>query len=176
MKLLPLTLVFALICMSVACTKEDEDKPEGPSEYEIKAKEFEAFISNKYFKLTEFYADKPIDYIQDDSVVKAETNLWPYVRDYIKDDRNYFNSAAGTLEIEQNEIKIPTNDSAILKRNYGVGFNRNTAYIDFVDYNYVSTRYRLYEFKENYFIIHLEFRNRTTNETATIFSKFEQMQ
>ena len=175
MKLSNYVLVFVSISiLSMSCSKDDDGKePEAPSQYETQSKNFTAFIENKSFQLVSFYADKPIDYIQDDAVVKAETELWPYVKDYIKDDKNFFNSTTGIVEIDQSVVRYPTNDSATLKRNYKVGFTKNFAYIDFVDYNYIPTRYKLLEFKDDYFVIYLDFKDRVTNATATIYSRFQ---
>ena len=174
MKLCGYSLVFAsAFLLLTACSKEDEDQPDGPSEHEVRAQQFTSFIQDKSFQLVSFYSDKPIDYVQEDSVVKSETNLWPHVKEYIKDDKNFFNSATGVVQIEQNTLKILGNDSATLTRNYKVGFNRNSSFIDFVDYNYIPTRYKLSEFKDDYFIIYLDFKDQVTSQTATIYSKFQ---
>lgn len=166
-------MVPLLFIIGVSCTKNDgEDKKPSPSEFEVKAKQFNDFISQKAFQIDSFYSDKAIDFDQEDLVVKSEQNLWPYVKEYIKDDRNYFDSTTGILQIQQRNMKIPVNDSALIKRNYKVGFTNNSTYIDFVDYNYVATRYKLHNINGNYFTIYLDFRDKITQEKAVIYTRF----
>ena len=70
-----------------------------------KAAQLQSSIANQNYRLTAFYSDRPIDYITTDAVVKSETDLWEYVRIYLKDDVNNFGGDASVI-INQNANKI----------------------------------------------------------------------
>jgi hypothetical protein len=132
-----------------------------------KSTEFRQFITAnaKKFKLVEYYSDIPIDYDPKDSIKEKETALWRYVQDHVTDDHDTF-LADGTVLIEQNEKKIPLNDSTILTRQFKTGVEGIDAYFDFVDYYYKPLRYYIDEISSNYFLIHVK------RENAKVFSKF----
>lgn len=132
-----------------------------------KENQFRSFIQNHRFKTTAFYSDKPIDYIENDSVIKQETELWPYVKEYIKDDKYLISSQTGVV-IEQNAMKMPGNDSVTLTRPYSLSSDAQRVYFDFIDYDYNARRYTVQEFKDNYIIIYIDWTN-----GAKVFTKFE---
>ena len=158
LKSLMLAMVSAFLFTS--CDKKGEEN-------EKKANEFKTFTAAKKFKIVSFYADKPVDYEQDDTEVKAETDLWPYVKDYIRDDVNRVTDN-GQVHIDQMAIKFPGHDEATLIKPFKVLSDHTGAYLEFVDYFYDPLRYKLLEFKENYFIIYIDF-----NGGAKVFSKYE---
>ena len=156
---LALFCLFAALISCSACKKVNEED-------EKKASEFRAFTSAKKFKITHFYSDKPVDYEENDNEVKQETDLWVYVKDYIRDDINIVDN--NQVQIQQNAIKLPGSDAVTLTRPFNVGADRSGAYLEFVDYFYEPLRYKLFEFKDNYFIIYVDFKG-----GAKLFSKYE---
>lgn len=172
MKLIAI-LAFGVLVLTAGCSKDEEVVvPTEPDINEIKAKEFEALITGKGFRPTSFYSDKPIDYIEEDSVIRAETELTKYIKTYLTDDKNVY-IAPSSIRIEQNEIKIPGNDSASLIRNFRITHNNAGVYLDFVDYNYLPLRYRLQEFNNNYFIVYVNWQDKKRENSATLFSRFD---
>ncbi|HUR11912.1 MAG TPA: hypothetical protein VM012_11110 [Flavitalea sp.] len=144
----------------VSCNKPSKED-------EKKANEFKAFTAAKKFKIVSFYADKPVDYDESDNVVKAETDLWAYVKEYIRDDINRV-SDNGVVNIDQMTIKYPGNDEVTLIRPFQVGSDRDGAFLKFVDYFYEPLRYKLLDYKDNYFTIYIDYKN-----GAKLFSKYE---
>lgn len=159
-----ITLRFTIFCLFAALITTSCNKTS--KEEEKKASEFRAFTSAKKFKIVEFYADKPVDYEENDNEVKAETELWVYVKDYIRDDINIVDN--NQVQIHQNDVKMPGSDAVTLTRPFNVGSDRSGAYLEFVDYFYEPLRYKLFEFKDNYFIIYVDFKG-----GAKLFSKYE---
>ena len=155
----------ALALMSLialySCSKDEiseEDKQ--------KATAFKAAVVSKRFYPLSFYSDKPIDYITTDAEVRSETDLWEYVKPYIKDDTNYVITET-EVKIYQNDLKKFRLDTAVLDRKFGVVAAKGGVFIDFVDYDYVPMRYRLHEFTNNHFVMYIDFKG------ARLFSKFQ---
>lgn len=164
---------FIILVLSAGCSKDEKVVvPVEPDINEVKAKEFEALITGKGFRPTAFYSDKPIDYIEEDSVIRSETELTKYIKTYLTDDKNVY-VAPSSIRIEQNELKIPGNDSANLIRNFKITHNSAGVYLDFVDYNYLPLRYRLQEFTNNYFIVYVNWQDKKRENSATLFSRFD---
>ena len=159
-----ITLRFALFCLFAGLVSTSCNKPS--KEDEKKATEFRAFTSAKKFKIVSFYADKPVDYDESDTEIKQETELWAYVKEYIRDDINIVDN--NQVQIQQNAIKFPGSDAVTLTRPFNVGSDRSGAYLEFVDYFYEPLRYKLFEFKDNYFVIYVDFKG-----GAKLFSKYE---
>jgi hypothetical protein len=122
------------------------------------------------FQLRAFYSDIPIDFVENDDVVKGETDLWGYVNDYIKDDIDELDEESGQVIIYQNDIKIPGSDEAILYRPYKVGTDSEGRYMKFLGPEYEVLHYRLLEITDDYFIIYLKWKH-----GSTIYSRFERV-
>lgn len=158
---------FIAIATLTACEKEEVVNP--IKENEKKAEQFKASVSKEGgFVVTKFYADKPIDYVTTDDIVNLETDLNKYIFPHLLDDRNVL-KPNGTLEIHQNEIKKPLNDSAVLYRTWNIFSNRNGVFFEFVDEHYSQRRYKLDEFNDAYFILYLDW----PVDGAKIFSRFD---
>ena len=127
------------------------------------------FISGNY-QLKSFYSDIPIDYIETDTIVKHETDLWSYVSDYLKDDVNDFIENTTDVQIHQNAIKMEGMNDAILHMKYVIGKDDKGAYMKFLDNEYKPLKYRLSKIAKNYFIIYLPWKN-----GSTIYSRFERV-
>jgi hypothetical protein len=154
-----LMLAFVAAFLFTSCNKKGKEN-------EKRANEFKSFTTAKKFKIVSFYADKPVDYEDDDMEVKQETELWPYVKEYIRDDENRVTDN-GEVHIDQMAIKYAGHDESTLIRPFKVLSDRTGTYLEFVDYFYQPLRYKLLEFKENYFIIYIDFRG-----GAKIYSKY----
>lgn len=155
---------FVMILALQACKKNKDEEAN-----KAKADLFRSYLDGKQFRAASFVSDKPIDYIQTDSVVKAETDLWLYVKEHIVDDTNIF-SDPSLLTIQQNTLKAPMNDTAILTRNYAVTYDKNSVMLEFVDYDYKQLKYRLKDFNDDNFTLYVNFKNE-----ATLYSRFDRI-
>lgn len=164
-----ISLAAGFISIALLSSCEKETAPENPSkENEKKAVQFKEKVTKKGFVVTEFYADKPIDYVTTDNEITLETDLNKYIFPHLKDDINILRND-GVLEIHQNAVKKPGNDSTVLYRNWNIFSNRAGVYFEFVDENYNPRRYKMSEFNDQYFILYLDW----PVDNAKIFSKFE---
>ncbi len=151
-----------LLLVINSCSKDN-----GEAVQKKRAEEFKNLVTDKKFKLIDFYSDKPIDYIENDQIIKAETDLRPYIKIYLNDDENLF-SSDGSLKIYQNNIKYAGNDTSVLSRNFSVRWNATEASMNFVDYFYFPQWYKLSEFSADYFTIYLDWHI----GGAKIYSRF----
>jgi hypothetical protein len=122
------------------------------------------------YQLRAFYSDIPIDFIEYDNEVRSETDLWVYVKDYLKDDINEFHMDSTLVLIHQNDVKIPGNDEAVLTKSYIIGNDSEGMYMQFLGPEYEPLRYRLLEMNENYFIVYVKWR-----QGSTVYSRFERV-
>jgi hypothetical protein len=160
---------FALALLSVSlfltsCKKMQENSLESPQ----RAAEFKSFIQNNRFQVKAFYADQPIDYIDDDAEVRSETDLFRYASPWIKDDYNVFDESTQQVTITQNEVKIPEIPEDVFTRTYTIGYDNNGVYFDFLNYEYEPLRYRLLEFNDNYFVVYVNWKN-----GVRLYTRFE---
>ena len=163
-------LAVALIATGVlfSCKKgEDDISPENKQ----KAEDFKANISAKQFRLVNYWSDKAIDYDEEDSEVKQETDLWPYVSNWIKDDLNVFDLNTSKVTITQNEHKYANIADEIFTRDFSVGADKDGAYLNFVNYQYEPLQYRVVEFNANEFTVYVDWHS-----GAKVFSKFQVVQ
>src|SRR6478672_7534086 len=163
MRKLYLVLIPTALWMSSGCKKSLSSEENAAKK---QADAFKSAITTHKYQAVSFYSDKPIDYITDDNVVKSETDLWVYVKEYIKDDWDLFNDN-GTVTIYQNAAKFPGNDAATLSEDYNISTSGTDVTLKFVDYNYVPTTYRLQEFTDAYFIVYVN-----GPSGSKLFSKF----
>ncbi|HEY0679483.1 MAG TPA: hypothetical protein VGD17_14465 [Chitinophagaceae bacterium] len=152
MRKLHLMLVIGVTCIATSCSKSigEED-----SAAKKRSDDFQASVQAHKYKLVAFYSDKAIDYITNDSEVRAETDLWPYVKTHIIDDENYF-GANGKLTIYQKTDKIAGNSSEQIDTDYSIGVKGTDVVVKFVDYLYNSLEYKLHEFDDAYFTFYID--------------------
>jgi hypothetical protein len=165
-----LLLVVAAIYLS-SCTKElslEGQVPEFPTKPDTVPVN-DPFAHGKKYQLKAFYSDIPIDFDETDNEVKHETDLWPYVQEYIKDDYNIL-LGNDSLVVFQNDIKMPGLSDEILYRNYSFSNSNNIQYMNFLTPAYGAAKYRLYEMNDDYFIIGLKWK-----DGARVFSRFERV-
>jgi len=162
-----LQFVLLALCFStfISCTKNGDNKALNDK----KATEFKAAIDLKHFRLVDFYSDKPIDYVTTDLEVKSETDLRSYIKPYLLDDDNYFGSEGGVI-ITQNQQKKPGLSDPVLSRNYNVSADENSAYLDFLDYDYYPVKYKIGEYSTAGFTIYLDWPG-----GVKIYSRFERV-
>lgn len=161
-------LIFSVITfmsvMLVSCSKNSGTTEE---QQQKKAEEFLNFIGNGQFRLTDFYSDKPIDYVTTDNVVKQETDLRSYIKPYLLDDDNFF-ADKGILTIAQNAQKIPGNNAAVINGSYLVSYDASHVYFDFVDHTYSPARYKVENFAAGKFTLYIDWPT-----GAKLYSRFE---
>ncbi len=138
MKIQVYFLVFILAAGMFSCKK---DEGGASAEDKAKAEAFKTYVASKQFRISEYYADKPIDYIEDDEEVRAETDLMHYVSIWIKDDSNIFDFNTGKVTIIQNTHKVPGNDADQITRDISVGADKGGAYLNFLSYLYEPLKY-----------------------------------
>lgn len=159
-------LTVALLATGIlsSCKKGDDASPEDKQ----KAEEFKSFVAAKQFTLVDYYADKAIDYVEDDAEVKQETDLWPYVSNWIKDDHNVFDVSSGKVTITQNANKFSTISEDVFTRDFSIGADKSGPYLDFVNYQYNPLKYRLVNFTAEGFTVYVDWHS-----GAKVFSEFK---
>lgn len=159
-------LTVALLASGIfsSCKKGDDVSAEDKK----KAEDFKAFVVEKKFQVKEYYSDKPIDYVEDDTEVKSETDLFAYVSPWIKDDWNVFDVNTNKVSVTQNDRKIEGNTEAVIVRDFLIGADADGAYFNFLNYQYNPLKYRLVEFTADYFIVYADWHS-----GAKVFTKFQ---
>lgn len=160
-------LVIALVAISSfsSCKKEkgDEINPE----YLQKAEEFKTFVQAKQFQIADYYSDKPIDYVEDDTETRSETDLWRYVSPWLKDDYNVFDNSSNKVSITQNAVKMPGETSEVLVKDFNIGADKDGPYFNFLSHEYQPLKYRLVEFSGDQFIVYVNWHS-----DAKVFTRF----
>jgi len=151
-----------MISLVSSCNKEETS-----AEDIAKANEFKASLLGKKFQGKEYYADKPIDYVTDDDIVKSETDLWKYVSGWIRDDYNVFDFNTNKVTVFQNDVKIDGNADSEIIRPISIGADKKGVYFDFLNYQYNALRYRLVEFDGTSFTIYTDYTG-----GSKLFTKF----
>lgn len=143
----PFLVIIALFLFTVyACSKSETSDGIKPED-KTKAAAMITFLEKNPFQLKKYYSETPIDYIDTDQVVKAETDLWQYVSRWLPDDQYVFNTN-GTVAIMQNAILFPTDSSPTLSRQYSVKADKKGVAFDFVGHEYQDLKYRLIMFND----------------------------
>ncbi len=169
MKPLNYSAIAIILLSLVSCSKEYSLESGKPIDINaIKVDQFNSLIVEKKVQLKAFYSDTPIDYNETDNVVKEETDLWPYVSSWLKDDFTSFGSNGSSVTVEQNTVKMPGLNDDILHRSYTITKEDDGVYITFLDYQYQPLKYELYKVGVDYFILSIKWNN-----GATLFSRFE---
>jgi hypothetical protein len=140
----PLIIIIAIAIF--ACNKKETADPIKPED-KAKAAALTEFLKKEQFRLKKYYSEVPIDYIDTDQVVKAETDLWPYVSLWIKDDAYIFKNN-GEVTIQQNNDRIQSDTSPVLTRNYAVQADKDGVAFKFVGHEYQDLNYRLISFTD----------------------------
>ncbi len=141
--------IIVLLVAVFSCNKDDDNNSDGvrPEDKE-RAASFTNALQTGDFRLSDYYSESPIDYIDTDQVVKAETDLWKYVSSWLHDDSYTFGSD-GTLTIKQNAVKIPSNSAETITKTYAVKADKDGVGFDFVGHEYQDLKYRLLSFTDS---------------------------
>jgi hypothetical protein len=142
---------------------------------EVKQEGFKNFIVGNKFLPVEFYADKPIDYIETNTAVLAETDLSKYIIGYIKDDAIPF-AQNHSLPVTQNALKMPGNDSLVLDRTWNISISKekDELYVTYLDYFYAPLKYTVVEFQDDYFLAYVDWTSKVDpTKTARLYTKFK---
>jgi hypothetical protein len=166
MRKLHLILFMGIACL-VACSKSISEEDSAANQ---RAKDFQASVLSHKYKIVAFYADKPIDYITNDTEVKSETDLWAYVKAHIMDDENLF-GANNSLTIYQKSNKMVGNESETVNANYEIFAKGPEVAVNFIDYSYKSLEYKLHEFDNAYFTVYVDGPN-----GSKLFTKFARVE
>lgn len=147
----PIVIAVAFTIVT-ACNKKNEPVDPISSEDKAKAVALTEFLKNDKLKLTKYYSETPIDYIDTDQVVMQETELWGYVSNWLKDD-NYTFDASGNIFVDQNVNRIETDTAAVLTRNYSVVADPLGVAFNFVGHEYQDLAYRLISFSDTNLVV-----------------------
>lgn len=145
-------LLIVSLTFMFACKKEKNEGDGIKEEDKQKAAAFSALIQKHSYKLTKYYSKTPIDYDNTDEVVKHETDLWPYVSAWLFDDAYVF-KADNNVDIEQNEVKIPTDDADVIHVRWSVAAYAKGVRFNFVGHEYQYLVYYLESFDDNKLIV-----------------------
>jgi hypothetical protein len=153
-------LVVTLFCAAgiLSCKKGDDNNNNPPvvdpipQENKLEAAALDSFLETNQFRLTRYFSDSAIDYIDTDQVVKAETDLWQYVSPWLKDDGYKFQTD-GQVLIEQNTDKIESDNSLTLLRPYKVEADEEGVAFKFMGHEYQPLDYRLISFTDSVLIV-----------------------
>jgi len=158
-------LALVLIATGVfsSCKKGDEASPEDKQ----KAEDFKAFVATKQFTLVNYWSDTAIDYVEDDTEVKQETDLWPYVSLWIKDDLNLFDVSTGKVSITQGTHKFESISEDVFTKDFSIGADKSGPYLNFVNYQYNPLKYHLVDFNAEGFTVYVD-----CHSGAKVFSQF----
>lgn len=140
-------IVIVLAAVVFSCNKSETDDGIKPEDKE-KAAALQTFLQSDKFRLKKYYSETPIDYIDTDQVVKSETDLWQYVSAWLHDD-SYVFGTGGSVVVEQNTVKIPSDPSPTLNRSYAVRADKDGVAFDFVGHEYQELKYRLITFNDS---------------------------
>ena len=157
--------LIALLPFITGCAKSNQKV----DELKNKSEEYQASVIGSRYQLVEFYSDKPIDYIENDSLVKSETALWKYVKPYLVDDENVMNMN-GTVVINQKLEMDPFIDSAYIYRSYKFSNDDKAVYFDFVDYYYKPLKYKVSSMDNSSILIYIDWPN-----GAKLYSRYKRV-
>lgn len=152
LKLMKYLLLAAISVAIFACNKKSETVDPIGSEDKAKAAALTEFLKTEKFRLTKYYSDTPIDYIDTDQVVMQETELWQYVSNWLKDDSYSFENN-GDVVIEQNVTRYEADTAAVLTRQYSVAADPEGVGFKFVGHEYQSLNYRLISFSDTNLVV-----------------------
>jgi hypothetical protein len=138
--------VAVCVALSFACKKEKDDGIK--EEDKQKAAAFSALIQKHEYRLSAYYSKTPIDYDITDDVVKQETDLWSYVSPWLLDDAYIF-KPDNNVDIEQNAVKIDTDNSDVIHVRWSVTADKKGVRFNFVGHEYQYLVYYLVSFDDN---------------------------
>ncbi|MBO9573517.1 MAG: hypothetical protein J7497_15115 [Chitinophagaceae bacterium] len=166
-------LALGLVTASalISCSKDDKEQSnQVDPAYVQKAEEFKTFIATKNFQIKKYYSNEPIDYIEDDDVVKSETDLDKYISPWLKDDYNVIDLSNNTVTVTQNAIKIDTvpDMGDTFTKSISIGADQSGPYFNFLNYKYEPLKYHIQEIGADYFVIYADWHS-----GEKVYTRFE---
>jgi hypothetical protein len=158
-----LLLVFLPLFSGCSKTNQKFD------ELKTKSDLYQSSIMGNRYQLIEFYSDKPIDYLGDDTLIRRETALWQYVKPYLVDDENAMDMN-GEIIINQKLIMNPSIDSSYIFRTYKFSNDDKEVYFDFVDYYYNPMKYKVRSIDNSSILIYIDWPN-----GAKLYSRYKRV-
>jgi len=148
------SFLIALAFIVIACNKENNPALVDPIDPADKAKAaaLSDFLENDKLRLTKYYSETPIDYIDTDQVETLETELWQYVSFWLKDDAYTFD-ISGNVTVEQNANRISADTTPVLARHYEVFADAEGVGFDFIGHEYQDLPYRLISFSDTNLVV-----------------------
>jgi hypothetical protein len=137
--------LITIVFIAFSCKKSESDEID-PQDKE-RAAALQVYLEGNGFQLKKYYSEEPIDYIDTDQVVKAETELWPYVSAWLHDDEYVFN-ADGSVTVKQNAEKITFSNSETITKSYKVEADKDGVGLAFIGHEYQALNYRLITFND----------------------------
>jgi hypothetical protein len=165
-------LIVGLLCIVTvsSCTKKGTDGDDTQIDPVIVAKSqaFRLYVSDKKFQVSDFYADKPIDYAEDDSTVHEKaTELYQYTSKWIRDDLYSFDTTAAKVTIAQDSIKIAGNSDALIIKDFSIVPEKDGVKFKFYDHKYEPLTYTLVDMTDTYFLVYVDWV-----EGSKVYTKF----
>lgn len=146
-------LLIAVVSLAtLGCNKKSETVDPIRSEDKAKATALSELLKSDKFRLTKYYSDTPIDYIDTDQVVMQETELWQYVSNWLKDDAYTFEDN-GNVVVEQNDTRFIPDTNAILLRQFSVAADTEGVGFKFLGHEYQDLSYRLISFSDTNLVV-----------------------
>ena len=162
-----LMLCFISCFLTMACKKDSDPPPNNnpngndtTDPNELQAAALDSFLQSNSLQLSSYYSDSAIDYNDDDTIVKAETNLWPYVSSWLKDDVYSFGTD-GQVTVVQNNNKLPSDSSATFTRPYSVEADDDGVKFTFLTNEYEALDYRLVQFSDSVLTVSATWEGKT---------------
>ena len=169
-------LILALAAVTIISMNScQKDPAAGTSELEKKAVELQNYVVNNRFIPVDFYSDTPIDYLETDATVLAETDLKKYIFPYLKDDVITFNPDK-TLLVDQGTEKMEGEDQQTFTRSWSTETSKakGLVYLNYLDYFYEPRRYTLVEWNDTSIIAYVDWTSKKNpTKTAKIYTRFE---
>jgi len=162
-------MLIPAACVFASCSKAVTTPDGATDEATKKANAFASALKAHKYKLVSFTSDKPIDYISNDNEVKSETDLWAYVKDYVKDDVNQFNDN-NTVSIWQGATKKAGQDGDIINVKFGAQAKGDAVMLNFVDYDYDPMQYKLDTYDDTGFSVFVD-----GPSGSKLYSKFQRV-
>ena len=167
-----LALASVTILSTNSCQKDDSGEN---SELQKKAIQLENYVVNNRFIPVDFYSDTPIDYLETDAVVLAETDLKKYIFDYLTDDIITFNPDK-TLLVDQGDKRMEGTTAKTFTRSWNTETSKakNLVYLVYLDYFYDQRRYTLVEWTDTSIIAYIDWTSKADpTKTAKIYTRFQ---
>lgn len=162
-----LMMCFISCILTMSCKKDSDPAPNNnpngndtTDPNELQAASLDSFLQSNSFQLSSYYSDSAIDYNDADTVVKAETDLWPYVSSWLKDDVYSFGTD-GQVTVMQNDKKLAADSSETLTRPYSVTADDDGVKFTFLTNEYEALDYRLVQFSDSVLTVSVTWDGKT---------------